>query len=183
MIKNKTDYLYYLQRDMEAHNVSKWGIRMRYQHPTLRFQRLLRKIEYYKNCRKDFIGKFYFIILKFAFHKQSINLGFTIPINVFGPGLSIAHYGSIVINKNSNIGENCRIHSATNIGESKGESPTIGNNVYIGPGVKIFGGITIGDNVSIGANAVVNKSFPDNAIIGGVPAKVLSFQESPKILI
>ena len=37
----------------------------------------------------------------------------------------------------------------------------------------VFGGITIGDNVTIGANAVVNKPVPDNAIVAGVPAKVI----------
>ncbi|ADF37972.1 serine O-acetyltransferase [Priestia megaterium] len=178
MIKDKKDYYYYLQEDMKAHNVSKWNIRMNYQNPTLRFQRLLRKLEYYKNCRKDFIGKIYFLILKFPFHRQSIDLGFTIPMNVFGPGLSIAHYGSIVINTNVKVGKNCRIHSATNIGEGKGKTPILGDNIYIAPGVKIFGGITIGNNVSIGANAVVNKSFPDNVVIAGIPAKIISHKEN-----
>lgn len=76
------------------------------------------------------------------------------------------------------IGKNCRIHVCTNIGNApshgKDGTPTIGDNVYIGPGAKIFGPITIGDNVVIGANAVVNKSFPSDCTIAGVPAKVIS---------
>jgi len=36
-----------------------------------------------------------------------------------------------------------------------------------------MGGITVGNNVTIGANAVVNKPVPDNAIVAGVPAKIL----------
>lgn len=40
----------------------------------------------------------------------------------------------------------------------------------------VMGGITIGNNVTIGANAVVNKPVPDNAIVAGVPAKILRFK-------
>lgn len=51
--------------------------------------------------------------------------------------------------------------------------PVIGNNVRINKGAIVFGGITIGNNVEIGANAVVNKPVPDNAVVAGVPAKIL----------
>jgi len=49
----------------------------------------------------------------------------------------------------------------------------IGDNVWIGDNVTILPGVTLGNNVIVGANAVVTKSFPDNAVIAGVPAKVL----------
>ncbi len=49
----------------------------------------------------------------------------------------------------------------------------IGKNCWIGAKVTILDGVSIGDNCIIAAGAVVNKSFPDNVIIGGVPAKVL----------
>lgn len=45
---------------------------------------------------------------------------------------------------------------------------------YIGPGAKIIGAVTIGNNVAIGANAVVTHNVPDNAVVAGVPAKILS---------
>lgn len=108
---------------------------------------------------------------------MSIHLGFSIPLNVFGPGLCIAHRGTIVINKDVRIGENCRIHVCTNIGSNRDDisAPQIGNNVYIGPGAKIFGNITIADNIAIGANSVVNKSFYEKGIsIAGVPAKKIN---------
>ena len=41
----------------------------------------------------------------------------------------------------------------------------------------VMGGITIGNNVTIGANAVVTKPVPDNAIVAGVPAKILRIKE------
>ena len=53
----------------------------------------------------------------------------------------------------------------------------IGGNGYIAKGAIVMGGITIGNNVTIGANAVVTKPIPDNAIVAGVPAKVLRFKE------
>lgn len=46
----------------------------------------------------------------------------------------------------------------------------------------IFGGITIGNNVTIGANAVVSKSVPDNAVVAGVPAKVLRIKTEEQLL-
>ena len=64
-----------------------------------------------------------------------------------------------------------------NIGAYEGGVPVIGDDVYIGPGAKIFGDIAIGNNVSIGANAVVNKSFPDDVIIAGIPAKIIKSKE------
>ncbi len=103
---------------------------------------------------------------------------FSIPPNVFGKGLSIAHRGTIVVNGNTHVGDNCRIHVCVNIGTLPGCSnaaPTLGDNVYIGPGVKIYGKIKIGSGIMIGANAVVNKDFlEDNICIAGVPAKKIS---------
>lgn len=49
--------------------------------------------------------------------------------------------------------------------------------MYISHGAIVFGGITIGNNVTIGANAVVTKPVPDNAIVAGVPAKILRYKE------
>ena len=49
----------------------------------------------------------------------------------------------------------------------------IGNNVWIGDNVTILPGVTLGNNVIVGANAVVTKSFPDNTVIAGCPAKLI----------
>jgi serine O-acetyltransferase len=56
--------------------------------------------------------------------------------------------------------------------------PVIGDNVYIGPGAKIIGRVNMGSGVAIGANAVVTKDVPDNAVVVGVPAKVISYNGS-----
>jgi len=52
---------------------------------------------------------------------------------------------------------------------------TIGDNVWIGANATICPGITLGNNVVVGAGAVVTKDFPDNVVIGGVPAKIIKY--------
>lgn len=49
---------------------------------------------------------------------------------------------------------------------------TIGDNCWIGAGATIIGGVTLGDNVVVGAGAVVTKSFGDNVVLAGVPARI-----------
>ena len=50
---------------------------------------------------------------------------------------------------------------------------TIGDNCWIGANATVCPGVTIGNNVVVGAGAVVCKSFPNNVVVGGVPAKIL----------
>lgn len=116
------------------------------------------------------------LITRIRFRRLSISLGFQIPTNVFGPGLCIAHYGTIVVNKNTWVGSFCKLHAGVNIGASarREEAPRLGDNVYIGPGAIIFGGITIADNVTIGANATVNRSCDtEYCVLAGTPAKIV----------
>jgi acetyltransferase-like isoleucine patch superfamily enzyme len=56
----------------------------------------------------------------------------------------------------------------------------VGNNVWIGYGACILRGVTVGDNAVIGTNAVVTRDVPDNAVVGGVPARVLRMREAPR---
>ena len=183
MIRSKKDYLAYLEADRKAFYTKSVKPRL-FGDEIWKFQRTLRKLEYYRNCKKSPLDKLYALFLRFRYHHQSIRLGFTIPCNVFGPGLSIAHYGYIIINGNVRIGANCRIHSGVTIGGREGEKyPVIGNNVYIGPGAVIYGSVVIADNIAIGANAVVNKSFLEPGItLGGVPAIKISNKGSEDML-
>jgi acetyltransferase-like isoleucine patch superfamily enzyme len=56
----------------------------------------------------------------------------------------------------------------------------VGHNVWIGYGVCILRGVTVGDNVVIGAAAVVTKNVPNDAVVGGIPAKVIRMREHPR---
>ena len=166
MIQSKKDYLIYLEADRIALGVPPFTM-VTYLKELIRrdfiwkFQRLLRKAEYYKNVKSanSFFGKLVYVFIKIRFKNLSVKLGFSIPENVFGPGLAILHYGTIIVNHRSKIGANCRMHACTNIGESGGVAgaPVIGDNVYIGPGAKIFGAISIANDCAIAANAAVNK--------------------------
>jgi acetyltransferase-like isoleucine patch superfamily enzyme len=55
----------------------------------------------------------------------------------------------------------------------------VGNNVWIGYGACILRGVSVGDNAVIGTNAVVAKDVPANAIVGGVPARIIRMREAP----
>jgi serine O-acetyltransferase len=176
MIKSKNEYHFYLEADKIALQiVNNWKNFLFYD--TWRFEKLLRKYEYYLNCKKSKIWLPYIYYLKYKHYRIGKKLGFTIPPNVFGPGLSIPHFGTIIVNSAVKVGENCRIHNCVHLATQCGETkcPTIGNNVFIGPGVVIIGDIFIADDIIIGANSFVNKSFYEKGItIAGSPAKKVS---------
>lgn len=190
MIRSKEDYLRYLDQDRKAlgiinHTLKGQLISFVSPNPIWNFQKTLRKLEFYTNCKNKGFFKLYKLFLKLKFKRISLKLGFSIPINVFGPGLAIVHYGTIVVNSATRVGENCRMHACVNIGASGGEkeAPQLGDNVYIAPGAKIYGNITIPNNTAIGANAVVNKSFnKEHTMIAGVPAKIISDIDIKKII-
>jgi serine O-acetyltransferase len=189
LIESRDDYEFYLEADRIA-LLSPVACAL-YKRPPLRFslaceiwkfQRLLRKVEFLHNCGKGQLSRISYFRAWRNFEKSSMKLGFTIPPNVFGPGLSIVHRGTIVVNSDSKVGENCRLYHCVTIGsgrEMPNDSPSIGNNVFVGTGVVIVGPITIADGIVIGANSYVNKSFTEpNITIAGCPAKKVSNRSS-----
>src|SRR5205085_12466735 len=58
----------------------------------------------------------------------------------------------------------------------------VGHNVWIGYGACILRGVEIGDNSIVGTNAVVTKDVPENAVVAGVPARVIRMREAPQLL-
>lgn len=183
MISSKFDYKEYLEADKIALGKKNFA-HPRYKHDVVwSYQILLRKAEYYQNCRKDFLGRVVCKIIKIRFVSLGQKLGFSIPLNVFGKGLSIAHYGTIVVNNKAKIGNYCRIHEGVTIGVSAdnywgdvpGGAAEIGDRVFIASGAKIIGDIKIADDVAIGAGAVVVKDIIEPGTTwAGVPAKKIS---------
>jgi acetyltransferase-like isoleucine patch superfamily enzyme len=58
----------------------------------------------------------------------------------------------------------------------------IGSNVWVGYGACFLRGVRVGDNSIVGTNSVVTKDVPANAVVGGVPAKVIRMREAPQEL-
>ena len=176
MIESKEDYHFYLKAD-------KLALAIKYKRPRIfqdyiwRYERLLRKVEYHENCSNTPIDKLVCLQAKYKLSQLSLKLGLLIPRNVFGPGLSIAHGGPIIVHPKARIGENCRIDRCVSIGSIHypTDPPRIGNNVFIGPGAVLDGPIEIADGIAIGANSFVNASFRvPNITIAGCPAKKIS---------
>lgn len=52
----------------------------------------------------------------------------------------------------------------------------IGDNVELATGSMVIGRVRIGNNAVIAPNAVVTHDVPENAIVGGIPAKVIKYK-------
>jgi acetyltransferase-like isoleucine patch superfamily enzyme len=58
----------------------------------------------------------------------------------------------------------------------------VGSNVWIGYGACVLRGVRVGDNSIVGTNSVVTKDVPANAVVGGIPARILRMREAPEAL-
>lgn len=96
-----------------------------------------------------------------------------------------------IVKANCSIAERLTVHTGnhtylvgkfiTDINESnkpKGfdKDVVVENDVWIGCNVTLLSGVTIGRGCTVAAGAVVSKSMPPYAIVGGVPAKVIKFK-------
>lgn len=150
---------------------------------------------------ESFMITFWFRIASFLHHKNNIFAKLLLfPVKVIlkcnsiltgiqllvgtdiGEGLKFFHYGSVVIAGSVKIGKNVSIHQGVTLGRvfagKKAGVPIIGDNVVIFAGAKVIGNIHVGNNVVIGANAVVVNDVPDNAVVAGVPAKIVSMDSA-----
>ncbi|RZL46207.1 MAG: acyltransferase [Pedobacter sp.] len=82
---------------------------------------------------------------------------------IMGPNVQIFSENHAFTDTHKNIKDQGVIKQAVNIG----------NNCWIGGGATILAGVTLGDGCVVAAGSVVNKSFPENMVIGGIPAKAI----------
>lgn len=94
-------------------------------------------------------------------------------------GCCFQDQGGIVIGDETLIGHKV-VFATINHGLDKKERATnyfapisIGKKVWIGANATILPGVTIGDHAVVAAGAVVNKDVPANAVVGGVPARII----------
>ena len=109
-------------------------------------------------------------IFQFVF---GIKLSYTVKL---GRRVKIEHFGGMILGARE-IGDDVTIRQNTTMGIAKKSQlngkPIIQNGVDIGCGVAILGNVIVGENSVVGANAVVVKDVPANALVAGVPAKVI----------
>jgi acetyltransferase-like isoleucine patch superfamily enzyme len=58
----------------------------------------------------------------------------------------------------------------------------VGHNVWIGYGACVLRGVRVGDNAILGTSAVVTRDVPENAVVAGVPARVIRMRDAPRTL-
>lgn len=120
---------------------------------------------------------------KFMLLRVRYKYGIAIPeYTRIGPGFFINRFGGIYFGGDVIIGANVNVtHGVvlgyTNRGPRLG-APIVGDRVFLGAGAKVIGRIALGDDCAVGANAVVTKDVPANAVVGGIPAKILSMEGS-----
>ncbi|MBP9989534.1 MAG: hypothetical protein KBT46_08565 [Ruminococcus sp.] len=116
-----------------------------------------------------------FFFCRLIYKHFSYKFGFDISYRtLIGPGLSISHFGTIVVSVNS-MGKDCWLRPGVVLGNTvtSGEIPTVGDGVEFGVGCKIIGKINIGDYAVIGANAVVTHDVEPKTVVVGIPARVI----------
>ncbi|MEO8887353.1 MAG: acyltransferase [Mucilaginibacter sp.] len=95
----------------------------------------------------------------------------------------LAGQGGITIGNDVIMGPNVQIFSENHVfddtlltikeqGVTK-QAVIIGNNCWLGAGCTILAGVILGDGCVVAAGSVVNKSFPANSVLAGVPAKLI----------
>ena len=128
------------------------------------------------------IGSFSQLIISTSFSKlgEFIEIGDNVGIGEFA---YIGGGGGTSIGANTIIGQYLSIHPENHNFSDKNrlirnqgvtrKGVKIGDNCWIGSKVTILDGVVVGNNCVIAAGSVVTKNFPNNTLIGGVPAKVL----------
>jgi len=130
------------------------------------------------------------ILLKPFYEWASKWMGLVVGIHLFpdttvGPGFYIGHYGGIWISPLATLGANCNIGPGVVIGvagEGRDKGPVLGDRVWVGPGAVITGEVRVGSGAVIAANSLVTSNIPENAVAIGVPARVISYTGSSKLI-
>ena len=88
------------------------------------------------------------------------------------------HHSNIAVSVGSIVGRNVTIFHGVTIGKNFGGKhygyPSIGDNVILFAGCMVLGRVVIGNNVIVGANSVVTHDIPDNCVVAGIPARIIS---------
>ncbi len=140
--------------------------------PSIRCTIAFRKAAYYSKSNNKI--KFLFARIHYLYLSQKFH--FSIPYTTkIGPGFTVGHTGSVIINEDAILGRNINIATGAVIGATSGENagvPTISDSVWIGSNSIIVGDITIGEDVLIAPGAYVNFDVPSHSVVLGNPGTI-----------
>jgi len=100
-------------------------------------------------------------------------------------GFYIGHHGGIWISPLAVIGAHCNVAHEVTIGlagHNRWSAPVLGDRVWVGPNATISGPVRVGSGAVVAANPPVVSNIPENAVTIGVPARVISYTGSAKLL-
>jgi serine O-acetyltransferase len=95
----------------------------------------------------------------------------------FGPGFVLIHATGVVINGCVKGGRRVFLEHQVTVGAERGQSPTLGDDIFVGAGAKIVGEISVGSGARVGANAVVVRDVAPETTVVGIPAKPVRRRE------
>ena len=149
MIRSKKELKFYIHADriMAGYEDGGWLHKLKFRltySPILIYLKHMRCSASYRN--RGVKSKVLFLYYFMKYKKLGIKLGFSIGYDVFGYGLHIPHYRTIVVNGNCQIGNYAVLHTSICIG---GAGKVVGDGLYVGTGAKVMGPIHLGDDVSI----------------------------------
>lgn len=105
------------------------------------------------------------------YNRLGLKLGFSIAKDAFDYGLTIPHYGTIIVGSPNSIGKFAVLQSGICI---SGNGKIIGDGLYMATGAKITSKTVLGNNISVAANSVVTKSFEENDLsLAGMLAEII----------
>lgn len=185
MILSKKDLRYYLYEDLNQFKYKKPGLKDWFlkneRWLIYRYKRELRYTEYAMNVKMNFFSKLVLFRHHIMYKWLSNRMHMIIMPNTTGPGLTIHHIGDFThVRQACKIGKGCTLTVGTVFGHRRGgdEPCTVGDNCFFGIGAKILGSVKIGNNVTVGAYSLVLNDIPDNAVVAGIPAKIVRINQS-----
>lgn len=178
MIQSKADLKEYIRADKKANYMERYyllhllygddGARV------FRYLKSLRRLEYDINT-----GSIFYHLHRFINRRLGLKYGIFIVPNTVGKGLYIPHTQGVVIINCISMGCDCIVSGGCVVGnkDSQENRATIGNHVELTLGSKVIGKVNIEDNAIVAPNSVVIKDVPANAVVSGVPAKIIKIRE------
>ena len=167
-------------KDLMKMDLERWGQPSFKLHLKLYFTKSgYRLIVNYRRCKAletKTALKLFYLLQRFKYNRICRKCGCDIPSHIkLGGGAKILHTYGLVMNSNTEIGENfTAVGCNTLIGGTEKGHPIIGDNVLIGGNATIVGNVRIGENAKIGAGALIVDNVPSDAIMINRHAEILN---------